>query len=47
MYDVTRDGQKFQINTNAKQADTMPLSVVLNWTAQLKRNKSGDGRSAW
>jgi eukaryotic-like serine/threonine-protein kinase len=34
-YDVTRDGQKFLINTQLKSAKT-PISVVLNWS--LKSN---------
>jgi eukaryotic-like serine/threonine-protein kinase len=35
-YDVTKDGQKFLINTQLKSAKT-PISVVLNWTANLKK----------
>ena len=35
-YDVTKDGQKFLINTQLKSAKT-PVSVVLNWNAGLKR----------
>ncbi len=34
-YEVSRDGQKFLINTHLKTAIT-PLSVVLNWSAKLK-----------
>ncbi len=34
-YDVTRDGQKFLINTQLKSAKT-PISVVLNWSSMLK-----------
>ncbi len=34
-YDVSKDGQKFLINTQVKSAKT-PVSVVLNWTASLK-----------
>ena len=33
-YDVSRDGQKFLINTQLKTALT-PMSIVLNWTAKL------------
>ncbi|MFZ0276077.1 MAG: protein kinase [Candidatus Sulfotelmatobacter sp.] len=33
-YDVTRDGQKFLINTQFKSAKT-PISVVLNWSSTL------------
>ncbi len=37
VYDVSRDGQRFLINTQVKQAETAPMSVVLNWTATLNR----------
>jgi len=33
-YDVSKDGQKFLINTQLKTAMT-PMSVVLNWSAKL------------
>jgi len=36
VYDVSRDGQRFLINTQIKQAETAPMTVVLNWTARLK-----------
>jgi eukaryotic-like serine/threonine-protein kinase len=36
-YDVTRDGQRFLINTDVKSADTVPMTVVLDWTAELKK----------
>ena len=35
VYDVSRDGQRFLINTQVKQADTAPMSVILNWPAKL------------
>jgi len=35
-YDVSKDGQKFLINTQLKTEMT-PLSVVLNWTAKLNQ----------
>jgi Tol biopolymer transport system component len=35
VYDVTRDGQRFLINTPVKQAETAPMSVILNWPAKL------------
>ncbi len=35
-YDVSKDGQKFLINTQLKTAAT-PMSVVLNWSAKLNR----------
>jgi serine/threonine protein kinase len=34
-YDVTADGQRFLINTPVGQAP--PVSVILNWTAEVKR----------
>ena len=37
VYDVSRDGQRFLINTRVKQAESAPMSVVLNWTAKLKQ----------
>jgi eukaryotic-like serine/threonine-protein kinase len=37
VYDVSRDGQRFLINTPVKKADTKPMSVFLNWPAQLNK----------
>ncbi len=37
VYDVSRDGQRFLINTQVKQAETGPMSVVLNWSAKLNK----------
>ena len=37
VYDVSRDGQRFLINTQVKQAESVPMSVVLNWPANLNR----------
>jgi Tol biopolymer transport system component len=34
MYDVRPDGQAFLINTKVRQAETAPMSVVLNWDAK-------------
>jgi eukaryotic-like serine/threonine-protein kinase len=31
MYDVSADGQRFLINTQVKNAEARPMSVVLNW----------------
>jgi hypothetical protein len=31
MYDVSADGQRFLINTQVKNTETRPMSVVLNW----------------
>jgi Tol biopolymer transport system component len=36
-YDVTKDGQRFLINTQVKNAETLPMSVILNWDAELKK----------
>jgi len=36
-YDVSADGQRFLINTAPEQAVSAPFTVVLNWTAGLKR----------
>jgi hypothetical protein len=35
-YDVSKDGQRFLINTQLKTG-TAPMSIVLNWTAKLAR----------
>jgi len=36
-YDVTGDGQRFLINTQMKQTDNLPMSVVLNWSQKLSK----------
>jgi len=36
-YAVTADGQRFLVNTNLEQTDFTPISVVVNWTAELKQ----------
>jgi eukaryotic-like serine/threonine-protein kinase len=36
-YDVSEDGQKFLINTQMKQTETVPMSVMLNWSAKLNK----------
>ncbi len=36
-YDVTADGQRFLIGTMVGEANATPVSVILNWTAGLKR----------
>jgi hypothetical protein len=35
-YDVTKDGQRFLLSTIVETHASAPLSVVINWTAQLK-----------
>jgi len=37
VYDVSRDGQRFLIITPVKEAETAPMSVVLDWTAKLNK----------
>jgi len=37
VYDVSRDGQRFLIITPVKEAEAAPMSVVLNWTANLNK----------
>jgi serine/threonine protein kinase len=36
-YAVTRDGSRFLINTPVEASNSAPLTVVLNWTAGLKK----------
>ena len=36
-YDVSADGQRFLISTAPKQTTSDPVTVVLNWTASLKK----------
>ena len=36
-YDVSENGQKFLVNTQLKTGST-PMSVILNWTANLKNH---------
>jgi Tol biopolymer transport system component len=36
-YSVTSDGQRFLVNTVAEEGAFTPISVVLNWTAGLKK----------
>ena len=36
-YDVSADGQRFLINTAPEQAASAPITVVVNWTAGLKK----------
>jgi Tol biopolymer transport system component len=37
MYDVSKDGQRFLINTQVRSTDIQPISVVMNWDAELKK----------
>ena len=36
-YVPTRDGQRFLVNTQSGDAGPAPITVVLNWTAGLKK----------
>jgi serine/threonine protein kinase/Tol biopolymer transport system component len=36
-YDVSRDGQRFLVITPPQEAKETPITVVLNWTAALKK----------
>jgi Tol biopolymer transport system component len=36
-YDVTADGQRFLVNTAVEEADAAPITVVVNWTAGMRR----------
>jgi hypothetical protein len=36
-YDVTRDGKKFLINSLNEQGGSNPLTLVTNWTEELKK----------
>ena len=36
-YDVSSDGQRFLVNTDVGEGDSPPLTVVLNWMADLKK----------
>lgn len=35
--EATSDGQRFLINSTLEETSTIPISVVVNWTADLKR----------
>jgi Tol biopolymer transport system component len=36
-YDVSADGQRFLVNTDVGEVTSSPLTVILNWTAGLKK----------
>jgi len=36
-YDVTADGQRFLLNVDVADANAVPLTVVLDWTAALQK----------
>jgi len=37
IYDVTRDAQRFLVNTSSAQKSTTPVTLVVHWTADLKK----------
>ncbi len=37
VFDVTADGQRFIVSSSAGQTQTAPFTVVMNWTADLKK----------
>lgn len=37
VYDVSADGQSLLVIRPREDASTRPLTVVLNWTAELKK----------
>jgi len=36
-YDVSKDGQRFLINTEVTQTEVEPMTVILNWAARLNK----------
>jgi eukaryotic-like serine/threonine-protein kinase len=36
-YDVAKDGQRFLINTEIRDSEGQPMTVILNWAAALKK----------
>ena len=36
-YDVTSDGQRFLVNMAVEQKEPVPITLVQNWTAGLKK----------
>jgi eukaryotic-like serine/threonine-protein kinase len=36
-YAVSADGQRFLVNSSAREVESQPLTVVLNWAAQFKK----------
>ncbi len=37
VYDATRDNQRFLVNTSSAQKSTTPVTLVVHWTADLKK----------
>jgi hypothetical protein len=38
VYDVTSDGQRFLVNTQASEPQSPPIDLFLNWTALLGKS---------
>jgi len=36
-YDVSADGQKFLVNTKMVDPNPAPMSIILNWRAQMEK----------
>ena len=36
-YDVTADGQRFLVNTDVGEVGPFPLTLVSNWTAEIRK----------
>ena len=36
-YDVSLDGQRFLVNALPQQTTTIPATIVVNWTAELRK----------
>ena len=36
-YDVGQNGQRFLVSVATREAETSPVTVVVNWTAGLKK----------
>jgi hypothetical protein len=39
VYDAAPDGQRFLTNGDAEPANRVPLTLVINWDAQLKKQQ--------
>ncbi|HTS05108.1 MAG TPA: protein kinase [Candidatus Eisenbacteria bacterium] len=37
VYDVSRDGQRFLVNSRSNNASAHPMSVILNWKTEMKK----------
>ena len=37
VYDVSRDGQQFLVNSKYDNGSAHPMSVILNWKSEIKK----------